>query len=564
MSSSKKNSRFKAAWQVISPWWKSEEKWLAIGLYLLVLLLDLASVGLAAWVTYWKKDFFDAFTEYQLPRVWSLIGVALIISTLTVAATALRTWFCQTLEIRWRRWITEVYSRRWLTDSVFHRIEMRGNIDNADQRISQDLKDMVNQTLDLSLGFIKNLVSLVSFSIIIWNMSGAFSLVLGGWTLKIPGYMLWASILYALVASIVIEKFSNRMVSTEYEQQLRDADFRFLMMRIRENSAQIAISRGEKVERKTAGRLFSRIEKNWRLFRMFTARINIIENGYTELGVILSYILIIPRYFAREITMGSIMQLTMSFTNVRVGFAWFVYKYKKLATLRSMLRRLAELDEAINAHDEPSGIRLLQSKDTSFIQVKDLKLTYPDGTPMCDVRDLEIRPGERWLIKGLSGAGKTTFLKALAGIWPYGSGTLRIPDVPMLFFPQETYLPISTLKGALTYPLDPDSVPDQRCEELLSICRLQPYIPEMNADGYLWSRRLSPGEKQRVAFARALLLRPAYLFLDEATSAMDVDLEKLMMETLLAALPDTAIVSIAHRPSLEPYHQHILVIGDHQ
>ena len=562
MSNSKKNSRFKAAWQVISPWWKSEEKWLAIGLYSLVLLLDLASVGLAAWVTYWKKDFFDAFAEYQLPRVWSLIGVALIISTLTVAATALRTWFCQTLEIRWRRWITEVYSRRWLTDSVFHRIEMRGNIDNADQRISQDLKDMVNQTLDLSLGFIKNLVSLVSFSIIIWNMSGAFSLVLGDWTLKIPGYMLWASILYALVASIVIEKFSNRMVSTEYEQQLRDADFRFLMMRIRENSAQIAISRGEKVERKTAGRLFSRIEKNWRLFRMFTARINIIENGYTELGVILSYILIIPRYFAREITMGSIMQLTMSFTNVRVGFAWFVYKYKKLATLRSMLRRLAELDEAINAHDDPSGIRLLQSKDTSFIQIKDLKLSYPDGTPMCDVRDLEIRPGERWLIKGLSGAGKTTFLKALAGIWPYGSGTLRIPDVPMLFFPQETYLPISTLKGALTYPLDPDTVSDQRCEELLAICRLQPYIPEMNADGYLWSRRLSPGEKQRVAFARALLLRPAYLFLDEATSAMDVDLEKQMMETLLAALPDTAIVSIAHHPSLEPYHQHILVIGD--
>lgn len=562
MSSSKKNSRFKAAWQVISPWWKSEEKWLAIGLYSLVLLLDLASVGLAAWVTYWKKDFFDAFTEYQLPRVWRLIGLALIISTFTVAATALRTWFCQTLEIRWRRWITEVYSRRWLSDSVFHRIEMRGNIDNADQRISQDLKDMVNQTLDLSLGFIKNLVSLVSFSIIIWNMSGAFSLVLGDWTLKIPGYMLWASILYALVASIVIEKFSNRMVSTEYEQQLRDADFRFLMMRIRENSAQIAISRGEEVERKTAGRLFSRIEKNWRLFRLFTARINIIENGYTELGVILSYILIIPRYFAREITMGSIMQLTMSFTNVRVGFAWFVYKYKKLATLRSMLRRLAELDEAIHSDDMPSGIHLIQTRETSFIQVKDLKLTYPDGTPMCSIPDMEIHPGERWLIKGISGAGKSTFLKVLAGIWPYGSGTVQVPNLPMLFFPQETYLPIATLKGALTYPQDPDTVSDQRCEELLSVCGLRTYIPQMNADGYLWSRRLSPGEKQRVAFARALLLRPAFLFLDEATSAMDVDLEKQMMEKLLAALPETAIVSIAHRPSLEPYHQNILMLGN--
>lgn len=553
-------SNFKAAWQVISPWWKSNEKWFAIGLYALVLSLDLCSVGLAAWVTYWKKDFFDAFTEYQLSRVWLLIGVALIISTLTVLADAARTWFCQTLEIRWRRWITDVYCKEWLSDSVFHRIEMHGNIDNADQRISQDLKDMVNLTLDLSLGFIKNLVSLVSFSIIIWNMSGAFALVLGGWTLKIPGYMLWASILYALVASLVIEKFSNKMVATEYEQQLRDADFRFLMMRIRENSVQIAISGGEKVERKTSDSLFKRIEKNWRLFRIFTARINIIENGYTELGVIISYILIIPRYFAREITMGSIMQLTMSFTNVRVGFAWFVYKYKKLATLRSMLRRLAELKEAMNETDEVSGISRQVVKGSTTIQIRNLKLFYPDGHDMCTVGDLNIRIGERWLVKGLSGTGKSTFFKALAGLWPYGSGSIRVPDSNMMFFPQESYIPLSGLKCVLTYPNDPDTISDRRCVELLRICKLECYIPDLDNQELLWSKRLSPGEKQRVSFVRALIQRPSFLFMDEATSAMDADLEESLMETLIAALPDSAIVSIAHRSSLEKYHDRIIVL----
>ena len=556
----KKRSSWKAAWRVISPWWNSEEKWFARGLYLVVLLLDFSSVGLSAWVTYWKKDFFDAFTEYNLKGVWVLIGVALIISALTILATTLRTWLCQTLEIRWRRWITEVYSKRWLSDSVFYLIEMRGGIDNADQRISQDLKDMVNQTLDLSLGFIKNLVSLVSFSIIIWNMSGAFALVLGGWTLKIPGYMLWASIIYALVASLVIEKFSRKMVSTDYEQQLRDADFRFLMMRIRENSAQIALSKGGRAEHGTSKTLFQRIEKNWKLFRLFTARINIIENGYTELGVILSYILIIPRYFAREITMGSIMQLTMSFTNVRVGFAWFVYKYKKLATLRSMFRRLAELDSAMSEPPLESEL-YRRGSDDDAIHVKDLQLHYPSGEPMCSVPDIDIKPGDRLVVKGPSGTGKTTFLKAIAGIWPYGKGSIRVPKAEMMFFPQESYLPLSTLKGVMTYPNPADSVSDARCCELLSICSLQMYIPELNQEGLFWSRRLSPGEKQRLAFARALLHRPAYLFLDEATSAMDTDLEKHMMETLLAALPDTAIVSIAHRPSLEQYHDKSLYIN---
>lgn len=553
-------SRWRSAWRVISPWWKSEEKWLARGLYLLVALLDFSSVGLAAWVTYWKKYFFDAFTEYDLKHVWILIGVALIISALTVFASTLRTWLCQTLEIRWRRWITDVYSKKWLSDSIFYRIEMLGGIDNADQRISQDLKDMVNQTLDLSLGFIKNLVTLVSFSIIIWNMSGAFSLVLGGWTLRIPGYMLWASIIYALAASLVIEKFSRKMVSTEYEQQLRDADFRFLMMRIRENSAQIALSKGGSAEHVTSKSLFQRIEKNWKLFRLFTARINIIENGYTELGVILSYILIIPRYFAREISLGSIMQLTMSFTNVRVGFAWFVYKYKKLATLRSMFRRLAELDSAMSKPvQEPALYR--RSSNDDAIHIRGLQLYYPSGAPMCSVPDIDIKPGDRLVVKGPSGTGKTTFLKAIAGIWPHGQGSIRVPKTEMMFFPQESYLPLSTLKGVMTYPNPANSVSDTRCCELLSICSLERYIPELNQEGLLWSRRLSPGEKQRLAFARALLLRPSFLFLDEATSAMDTVLEKHMMETLVAALPDTAIVSIAHRPSLEQYHDKSLYIN---
>ena len=364
-----------------------------------------------------------------------------------------------------------------------------------------------------------------------------------------------------MVASIFIEKRGREMVTVEYEQQQRESDFRFMMMRIRENSSEIAISNGEESEKSTLKKYFSRIESNWDFIKRYTKRITVIEKGYTEFGILLAYLMIIPRYFAHQIQLGSIMKLTMSFTNVRVGFAWFVFQYKRLTSLRSMCRRLSELYVCMNA-DYDTSIDFT-SNDEDCIKVDDLKIALSDGTLITKVDHLKIVPGSRWLIKGHSGAGKTTFLKAISGIWQYGSGTISLPQKNLMFLPQVSYLPIGNLKTALCYPNPPEQFANEDCIRVLKECRLEQYLDSLEMDDLSWNRKLSPGEKQRLAFARCILLKPDYLFLDEATSAMDPELEGNVFKVLTDRLKDTAIISVAHRESMNVYHNNVLnILGE--
>ena len=555
-------SELRDCWSLIRPWWVSEEKWVARGLFLLVFALDLSIVRIGAWLANWNESFFNAFQNYNLDDVWKLLFEALLIALTGITVEASRTWFYQTLQMKWRKWVTDVYLDGWMKGRVFHRIESNHEIDNADQRISEDLKQMVELSLHLSLGFFANLFKLVTFSIIIWNISGTLSFAIWGVQVNIPGYMLWVSIVYALIASIFMEKRGREMVSVEYEQQQRESDFRFMMMRIRENSSEIAISNGEESEKSTLKKYFSRIENNWDFIKRYTKRITVIEKGYTEFGILLAYLMIIPRYFAHQIQLGSIMKLTMSFTNVRVGFAWFVFQYKRLTSLRSMCRRLAELYVCMNA-DYDTSIDFT-SNDEDCIKVDNLEIALSDGTLITKVDHLKIVPGSRWLIKGHSGAGKTTFLKAISGIWQYGSGTISLPQKNLMFLPQVSYLPIGNLKTALCYPNPPEQFANEDCIRVLKECRLEQYLDSLETDDLSWNRKLSPGEKQRLAFARCILLKPDYLFLDEATSAMDPELEGNVFKVLTDRLKDTAIISVAHRESMNVYHDNILNILGHK
>ena len=545
-------------WELIKPWWVSEERWQARGLFLLVFLFDMAIVGVGAWLSYWNKNFFNAFAAYDKPLVWKLMFEALLIALSGITAEVARTWFYQTLQIKWRKWLTDVYLKQWLNGTAFYRVESNHQIDNADQRIAEDIRDMTELALHLSLGFFSNLVKVVTFSIIIWGMSGAATIALGSLNITIPGYMLWVSIIYALVSSIVLEKWGKKIVEVEYEQQLRESDFRFQLMRIRENSAEIAISKGNDTEKQILNNRFRKIEINWEAFKRYTRRITGFEKGYTEFGILLAYLMIIPRYFARQIAIGSIMQLTMAFTNVRVGFAWFVFQYKRLTSLRSMARRLSELHFYLNL-DVSQNIAFGDSDD-GVLRVKDLKMFLSDGKVVNKVDELAIEPGSHWLIKGDSGAGKTTFLKVLSGIWQYGQGEVHLPKGNLLFLPQVPYLPLGTLRLSLCYPEPPEHFSDEQCRRAMSLCELPQYADHLDDNDSTWYRKLSPGEKQRLAFARVLLIRPDYLFMDEATSAMDSGLEQRMFEMLLRELSGITLVSVAHRPSLEQYHDHILTI----
>ena len=545
-------TELKECWFLIKQWWFSEERWLARGLLFWVFMLDMAIVGIGAWLTYWNKNFFNAFSDYDYDLVWKLMLEALCIAICGIVAEASRIWFYQTLQFRWRKWMTDKYLQKWLNGSAFQRIESNHDIDNADQRLSEDLRDMTEVALHLTLGFFSNLVTLITFSIIIWEISGTLSFLLFGFRIDIPGYMLWISIVYAIVASVFLERWGKTMISVQYEQQLRESDFRFQMMRIRENSDQIAISGGHETEKSLLKRLFARIEINWESYKRYTRRITIVEKGYTEFGILLAYLIIIPRYFARQITLGSIMQLTMSFTKVRVGFAWFVFQYKRLANLRSMCKRLSELYHLINT-DTSHNIVFTKNRN-GILKIENLILTLSGGRVITKIDNLVITPGTRLIIKGRSGAGKTTLLKALAGIWQYGEGSVSLPDCKMLFLPQEPYLPLSSLRVALCYPESSDMFTENQCHEVLEKCALAQYVSHLDDNDVTWSKRMSPGEKQRLAFAKCLLIKPDYLFMDEATSALDGDTEKMLFELLLKELKNTTMISVAHRETIARYH----------
>jgi putative ATP-binding cassette transporter len=541
-------------------YWKSSEKWSALALALVVVALDLGAVYVSVMLSYWDKDFFDALADRRGQLFVSLMLQLAWIYGLSLTVGVAKTWFRQLLEIRWRGWLTRNFLARWLSANRFHHLEAARATDNPDQRLAEDLREMVAQTTTLTLGLFSTVCSLVQFSLIIWTMSGALAFTVAGTRFEISGYMFWIALVYSLGAGFFVEKFAHRMVSVEYEQQRREADFRFALARVRDHSAQIAICRGGAAEEASLRALFEGIRANWRLVMRYTKRLNIFQLVHIDIGAYLPYLVIAPRYFAGLLTLGDMQQLVRVFQRLRIGFSWFIYNYERLASLRAIYRRLHEFETALDAVGVPAPgapVITLTRVGAGTLRVRGLKLALPDGSPLVDIGSLDIAPGGRWLVRGPSGAGKSTFLKTLAGIWPHGTGAVDLPDGAMLFLPQEPYLPLGTLKAALAYPGTPSSFSDKAAAAVLEKCRLAPLAARLRDDAP-WEKILSPGEKQRLGFARALLHRPAFLFLDEATSALDAECEHALMTLLRDELPRTAVISVAHRDSLAQFHDHTL------
>ena len=558
MIQSVKTYKLKQAWRLLRPYWVSEERWVARGLFALVFALDLGRIYTAVLISYWQKNFYDCLTAYQTERFWPLLLQFLAIVGAIIVINTARTWFYQMLEMQWRAWITDVFVKRWLEGKAYHQLERRGRTDNPDQCIAEDLRLMASGALNLSLGFIKDLVNLVSYSIIIWSISGTLSFALGGHAFQIPGYMLWAAVAYAVATTLVLEKLGRRMVGIDYQQQQCEADFRFLLVRIRENAEQIAFYAGDATEQLRLKAVFGAIKNNWRQLMVYTKRVTLINSVYIEVGAFLPYLIIGPRYFAHAITFGTLMQLNLGFSNVRSALSWFIFQYKELATLRSVLQRLTEFDSALKQTSTPNGIDLVATARTE-LRTRELSLCLPDGSPLTRIGSLTISAGSRWLVRGSSGAGKSTFLRAIAGLWSHGSGRIERPGGRLMFLPQESYLPLGTLKAALCYPQVPDTVDDKLCRRSLEGCGLGLYCDALEEEAD-WSKRLSPGERQRLAFARVLLYRPDFLFLDEATSSLNKDAERALFSLLLEELPGAAVVSVAHRETPVPSFLQVLEI----
>ncbi|CRL96716.1 Vitamin B12 transport ATP-binding protein BacA [Pseudomonas sp. 24 E 1] len=535
-------------WGLITPYWRSEEKGKAWLLLLVVLGLSLFSVAVSVWFNSWNRDFYNALEHKDYDAFTHLLMYFSVIAVVAIVTGVFTSYLQQMLTIRWRRWLTETYFAQWLSHKNYYHLEYGGYTDNPDQRISEDLNAFTSSTLNLGLGFISNLVSLVSFSVILWGVSGSIEV----WGITIPGYMFWAALVYAVVGSWLTHLIGRKLIGLSNRQQRFEADLRFSLVRVRENAESIALINGERNEHQQLSARFGRVWSNFWSIMQLKKRLNFFTSGYSQIAIIFPFVVAAPRYFSGKIELGVLMQVAQAFGSVQGSLSWFVDAYTMLASWHATCDRLLSFGQAMHDNENRTmGIGL--QHQGGDLQVKDLSLDLADGRHLLQSADLVVAEGERVMLSGRSGSGKSTLLRAMGNLWPNGHGNIRLPAERSLFLPQKPYLPIGTLKAVLSYPQDDSAYPAERYAQVLETCRLPHLVGRLDEANH-WQRMLSPGEQQRLAFARALLYAPQWLYMDEATSAMDEEDEATLYQTLIDELPGLSIVSVGHRSSLKRFH----------
>ncbi|KAF0862899.1 ABC transporter ATP-binding protein/permease [Pseudomonas sp. LD120] len=545
---------FRRVWAMITPYWRSEEKAKAWLLLIAVIALSLFSVAISVWINSWYKDFYNALQKKDDVAFWRLILYFCGIAAVAILGAVYRLYLTQMLTIRWRAWLTEKHFTRWLDNKNYYQLEQGGYTDNPDQRISEDLNSFTSNTLALGLGLIRNLVSLVSFSIILWGVSGSIEVF--GYT--IPGYMFWCALIYAAIGSWLTHLIGRRLIGLNNRQQRFEADLRFSMVRVRENAESIALYDGERSENQRLSSRFSNVWHNFWDIMKVSKRLTFFTAGYGQIAIIFPFIVAAPRYFSGKIELGELMQINSAFGNVQENFSWFISAYTDLASWRATSDRLLSFHQAMSENEQRTpAIDVVHQGEE--LQVRDLGLDLADGRHLLAGAQMTVKPGERLMLSGRSGSGKSTLLRAMGRLWPAGRGSIVLPNQRALFLPQKPYLPIGSLREALSYPQSGDSYPHEHYVQVLETCRLPHLVLRLDESNH-WQRMLSPGEQQRLAFARALLYAPQWLYMDEATSAMDEEDEAALYQALIDQLSGLSIVSVGHRSSLKRFHpRHIRI-----
>jgi putative ATP-binding cassette transporter len=551
------------AWALIGPYWFSEDRWAARGLLLAVVLLTLGMVYLTVLLNQWNNAFYSALQDKnlvafrgQLLRVTWLIGIFIVLAVYQV-------YLNQMLEIRWRRWLTDRYLRAWLADGAYYRMQlMARETDNPDQRIAEDVHLLAAQTLGLFTGGLRAIVTLVTFVAILWGLSGTFTVHVGTFSLAIPGNIVWVAVLYALFGTWLTDWLGRPLVRLNFDKQRYEADFRFGLVRFRENTEGVALYRGEPDEFRGFRARFEDVVGNWWGIMRRQKRMAYFTNAYGLGAWIVPSIVAAPRYFRGEIGLGGLMQTTQAFQQVQDALSFFIQSYKEIASWSSVVERLAGFDRAleqVRRHSTESGVRVAAGRPT-HLTVEGVDLHRPDGQPLIENINLSFVRGDTVLLGGASGSGKSTLVRAIAGIWPFGRGEIHVPrGARVLFLPQRPYLPIGALRDVVSYPMPAGGVDDRMLRETLEAVELKELTGRLD-EAANWALQLSPGEQQRMAFARALLQKPDWLFLDEATSALDEATEARLYRLMRERLPETMMFSIGHRTTLGPFHARRLMV----
>jgi putative ATP-binding cassette transporter len=548
---------------MIGPYWFSEDRWAAWGLLLAVVLLTLGMVYLTVLLNQWNNTFYSALQDKdlvafrgQLFRVTWLIGIFIFLAVY-------QAYLNQMLEIRWRRWLNDRYLRAWLADGAYYRMQLVAReTDNPDQRIAEDVHLLASHTLGLFTGGLRAIVTLVTFVAILWGLSGTLTVPVGVFSIVIPGSMVWVAILYATAGTWLTDWLGRPLVRLNFDRQRYEADYRFSLVRFRENTEGVALYGGEADEFRGFRKRFEHVVGNWWGIMRRQKRMAYFTSGYGLGAWIVPSIVAAPRYFRGELGLGGLMQTTQAFQQVQDALSFFIQSYKEIAAWSAVVERLAGFERAlehVRHHSTDGGVRRAQGRPT-HLTVEGVDLDLPDGQPLMANINLSLLRGETVLLGGASGSGKSTLVRAIAGIWPFGRGEIHVPQgARVLFLPQRPYLPIGALRDVVSYPMPAGGVDDKTLREALEAVGLTEIAGRLDEEAH-WALQLSPGEQQRMAFARALVQKPGWLFLDEATSALDETTEARLYRLVRERLPETMVFSIGHRATLGPFHARRLMV----
>jgi putative ATP-binding cassette transporter len=555
-------------WRLVRGYWFSEERRAARWLVAVILVLNLGNVYIQVLLNRWNATFYNTIQNYDRAGFLAAIGQFALLAAIYIAVAGSMIYLQMLLKIRWRRWMTETYLGRWLEEKTYYRMNLVAHgTDNPDQRISEDIRLFIDLTLDLTLGLLMAVTTLASFIVILWQLSGTLSISLAGRALQIPGYMVMMALGYSLIGTWLTAVIGRPLVRVEFLQRRFEADFRFGLMRLREYIESVAFYGGEAREQGGSLRRFSSVIRNYRQMMRYNMLLAFFRAGYNVSALVFAILVAAPRYFARQIQIGELMQISGAYSQVHASLSFIVNSFTDIAEWRAVAQRLDEFADEMAAAREQLRSGTGPQRSTAAgeqIVVERLTLRLPDERLLLSDVSFTLRRGESLLITGPSGSGKSTLLRAMAGIWPFATGRIAIPAAArMLFVPQRAYLPLDTLREALLYPGGPGPASsDEHLAWILESCRLKHLAHDLERVED-WPRVLSGGEQQRLAFARVLLQHPAWLFLDESSSALDEPTEALLYHLLRERLPQTAIVSVGHRSTLLALHAHRLELtGD--